>query len=327
MVFRVGISWPLCNDASGIHGGHGGVLTMVSSTFRLFSPQISLVHPIVAKAQAKRRSKEKKRRNRQTKSSATSATSATSRRNAAQRRTPTVLRVGMVVDSVTARRSVVRLAGLVTSLVSRGRTSLLVPGASRPSKVSLTTIYSVGQPAGLWKDRDYYWRDPADAHVPRKTTSEGHERMVDGFGGIVVHAGRQSGGSISLPFPRNLTACQTMIAERKFDVLLYMGPDVGELTYWLAHARLAPVQASYWMGQVTSGIEHTMDYLLTSATFLSLSGLTRGGDSAITDAKVETADAADAAMTEQRILLDGFGTYLLKPARVKPPYPYKVITT
>ena len=41
-------------------------------------------------------------------------------------------------------------------------------------------------------------------------------------------------------------------------------------------------------------------------------------------ASLTQAEDGDSPMTEQRILLAGIGTYLLKPAQVKPPYPYKV---
>ncbi len=64
--------------------------------------------------------------------------------------------------------------------------------------------------------------------------------------------------------PRELEAARRAIAGLELDILFY--PDVGmnPLTYFLAFARLAPVQATSWGHPVTTGIPN-MDYYLSSA--------------------------------------------------------------
>lgn len=63
--------------------------------------------------------------------------------------------------------------------------------------------------------------------------------------------------------PRQLDQARRAIAARAFDVLVY--PEIGmtPLTYFLAFARLAPVQCVTWGHPVTTGIP-TMDYFLSS---------------------------------------------------------------
>ncbi len=60
-----------------------------------------------------------------------------------------------------------------------------------------------------------------------------------------------------------LAFAQAQIAEQALDVLYY--PDIGmdSLTYYLAHARLAPVQCVTWGHPLTTGIA-TIDYFLSS---------------------------------------------------------------
>jgi len=63
--------------------------------------------------------------------------------------------------------------------------------------------------------------------------------------------------------PADLARARQVIAERRFDILVY--PEVGmePLTYFLAFARLAPVQCVTWGHPVTTGIP-TIDYFLSS---------------------------------------------------------------
>ncbi len=67
-----------------------------------------------------------------------------------------------------------------------------------------------------------------------------------------------------LRLPPTLSAQQQAIAGERLDILFY--PDIGMSaeTYYLAHARLAPVQATSWGHPDTSGID-TIDYFLSSS--------------------------------------------------------------
>lgn len=62
--------------------------------------------------------------------------------------------------------------------------------------------------------------------------------------------------------PRLETA-QRQIAERQFDILWYADIGMDPLGYFLAFARLAPVQCSSWGHPVTSGVS-TVDYFISS---------------------------------------------------------------
>ncbi|MCA1909578.1 MAG: tetratricopeptide repeat protein [Magnetospirillum sp.] len=65
--------------------------------------------------------------------------------------------------------------------------------------------------------------------------------------------------------PSVLPLARAMLAEAKLDVLLY--PDIGmePLTYFLAHARLAPVQITTWGHPVTTGLPHVDIFLSAEA--------------------------------------------------------------
>jgi protein O-GlcNAc transferase len=71
------------------------------------------------------------------------------------------------------------------------------------------------------------------------------------------------GADASLVVPPHLESAQALIAEQQLDVLFF--PDIGmdALTYYLAHARLAPVQCVTWGHPLTTGIP-TVDYFLSS---------------------------------------------------------------
>jgi predicted O-linked N-acetylglucosamine transferase (SPINDLY family) len=64
--------------------------------------------------------------------------------------------------------------------------------------------------------------------------------------------------------PRHLEAARRQIAELELDVLYYAEIGMDPLTYFLAFARLAPVQCASWGHPVTTGIP-TIDYFLSSA--------------------------------------------------------------
>jgi len=68
----------------------------------------------------------------------------------------------------------------------------------------------------------------------------------------------------SITLPENLKDQQQAVAEAELDVLFY--PDIGmsQSTYFLAYARLAPVQATSWGHPDTSGLD-TIDYYVSSS--------------------------------------------------------------
>lgn len=63
--------------------------------------------------------------------------------------------------------------------------------------------------------------------------------------------------------PVHLQACQQQIAQRQLDVLVHTDVGMDPLTYYLAFARLAPIQAVAAGHPVTTGID-TLDYFLSS---------------------------------------------------------------
>lgn len=68
-----------------------------------------------------------------------------------------------------------------------------------------------------------------------------------------------------LTLPARLKDQQQAVSEEKLDVLFY--PDIGMApsTYFLAYARLAPVQATSWGHPNTTGLD-TIDYFVSAAT-------------------------------------------------------------
>jgi protein O-GlcNAc transferase len=69
----------------------------------------------------------------------------------------------------------------------------------------------------------------------------------------------------TLTLPAGITNQQQAVAAERLDVLFY--PDIGmtPATYFLAYARLAPVQATSWGHPDTSGLD-TMDYYVSAVT-------------------------------------------------------------
>ena len=72
----------------------------------------------------------------------------------------------------------------------------------------------------------------------------------------------------SVTLPADLAGQQQAIAAEELDLLFF--PDIGmaQTTYFLAHARLAPVQAMTWGHPETSGLD-TMDYFLAPESFVT----------------------------------------------------------
>ncbi len=108
--------------------------------------------------------------------------------------------------------------------------------------------------------------------VGRLTEGLVRELSRDRFEVTVVHAGRrrdqvseamEGAADRTVELPGQLEAARRMLADCAFDVLFY--PDLGmaALTYYLAFARLAPVQCTSWGHPVTTGIAN-VDYFLSA---------------------------------------------------------------
>jgi len=101
-----------------------------------------------------------------------------------------------------------------------------------------------------------------------------------------------------VPLPRDLFAARRMIAARGMDALLYTDIGMDPATYFLAHARLAPVQMATWGHPLTTGIG-TIDYFVSAAGF-------------------EPEDAAD-AYSERLAVLDRLLLCMARPGVVAGP--------
>eukprot|EP00750_Incisomonas_marina_P022806 INCI4996.10.p1 GENE.INCI4996.10~~INCI4996.10.p1 ORF type:complete len:1172 (+),score=222.90 INCI4996.10:105-3620(+) len=95
-----------------------------------------------------------------------------------------------------------------------------------------------------------------------------------------------------VPLPQDLASCRERIQAWSLDVLVY--PEIGmdPVAFFLAFARLAPVQAVWWGHPDTTGIP-TIDYFISS--------------------DVEVPEAQN-FYTEKLIRLKGLGTYFERPA-------------
>jgi predicted O-linked N-acetylglucosamine transferase (SPINDLY family) len=73
----------------------------------------------------------------------------------------------------------------------------------------------------------------------------------------------RGGADAAVTLPGDLAAVQRVLAEARLDVAFY--PDIGmePFTYFLAFARVAPVQATTWGHPVTTGLD-SMDWFVTS---------------------------------------------------------------
>ncbi len=105
------------------------------------------------------------------------------------------------------------------------------------------------------------------------------DAFTDRIKANIDHAGRLSG---------SFTQMRTQLAEAELDVLIY--PEIGfdPIAYFLAYARLAPIQAAAWGQPGTTGIP-TLDYFLSE-----------------TDMEP---DDADSHYTERLITLNGMASY------------------
>ncbi len=102
--------------------------------------------------------------------------------------------------------------------------------------------------------------------------------------------GRDADRQIEIPY--NLYAARDLIAAERLDILFY--PDLGmsPLTYYLAFARLAPVQCVSWGHPVTTGIP-AIDYFISAKS-------------------IEPVEA-QAHYSERVILLDRLPSYYFRP--------------
>ena len=67
----------------------------------------------------------------------------------------------------------------------------------------------------------------------------------------------------TIHLPENLDVAQRMVADEKLDLLFFPDTGMDAFTYYLAYARLAPVQATSWGHPVSTGIAN-MDYFISS---------------------------------------------------------------
>ncbi len=97
-------------------------------------------------------------------------------------------------------------------------------------------------------------------HLDRKRFEVVVGRLPQPTDEVSARIGRAADRVIELP--NDLAHAQRIIAQQELDVLIY--PDVGmePMTYFLAFARLAPVQCAWWGHPTTTGID-TIDYYLS----------------------------------------------------------------
>jgi len=94
--------------------------------------------------------------------------------------------------------------------------------------------------------------------------------------------------------PRDLSAARAILAEAELDILYYTDIGMEPLSYFLAFARLAPVQCAAWGHPVTTGIS-TVDYFVSS--------------------RLIEPDGAAAAYSERLIQLDAMPASVGEPER------------
>jgi predicted O-linked N-acetylglucosamine transferase (SPINDLY family) len=97
--------------------------------------------------------------------------------------------------------------------------------------------------------------------------------------------------------PPVLRAARERLAEARLDLLCYLDIGMDPLTYFLAFARLAPVQCATWLHPVTTGIG-SVDYFVSSALF--------------------EPEGAEAHYSEHLVRLEGLQLYYERPPRPEP---------
>jgi protein O-GlcNAc transferase len=109
--------------------------------------------------------------------------------------------------------------------------------------------------------------------------------------------GRDADRTVEIPY--DLYPARNIIAAQRFDILFY--PDIGmtPLTYFLAFARLAPVQCVSWGHPVSTGIP-AIDYFISAKN-------------------IEPNDA-QTHYSERLILLDRLPTYYRRPQHAENPF-------
>ncbi len=92
------------------------------------------------------------------------------------------------------------------------------------------------------------------------------EVVVFAFGSPDSAIARQIHGCAdrTVILPRRLEAAQAALAEARLDALLFTDLGMDPQTYFLAHGRYAPVQATTWGHPITTGLP-SIDFFLTSA--------------------------------------------------------------
>ena len=103
-----------------------------------------------------------------------------------------------------------------------------------------------------------------------------------------------------LPESTSMTQLQTYVAEQRLDVLVYNDVNMDPVTYLLAFSRLAHVQCLTLNNGITSGIEHSVDFFLSSE------------DHHVLDAQSESSAGTD--YLERLLLFPGSHTYFAPPA-------------
>ena len=152
------------------------------------------------------------------------------------------------------------------------------------------------------------------------------ERRHNRRGGSRDSGGGPSGGNQarSVEFDRRATTAEEAVLKLDLDVLVY--PEIGmdENTWYLAMARLAPVQVAWWGHPDTTGLE-TIDYFVTSdldaAEEEDESGVDGGkgrggrGEGAGDGGRTRGGGRGQHGhYTEARVQLHGLGTYYTRPS-------------
>src|SRR5882672_580817 len=161
------------------------------------------------------------------------------------------------------------------------------PSTGKPSRrrVGFLSRYFFNHSVGAWYSR-LIDRIAADGTVEVVviTIGEVEEQKLRGtFPSVIKH--------LSIPF--DLAQARRRIAELKLDILVYADIGMDPLSYFLAFARLAPIQCTTLGHPVTSGIPN-VDYFISSAP-------------------LEPEDA-QSHYSEELVALDALPAYIARPA-------------